>query len=74
MSKEAPDHGSGLSRLEKNQLMNPTICPLRKEEGAHYRSADASSNPTKVGEPDFTGKYREVGIFAFMYYTICIAC
>jgi hypothetical protein len=58
MSKEALNHGSDLSRLDENQLMTPTICPLWKEEGAHYRSANASSNPTKVGEPDFTGKYR----------------
>jgi hypothetical protein len=45
-------------KVAENQLMNPTICPLWKEEGAHYRSAGTSSNPTKVGEPDCACKCR----------------
>jgi hypothetical protein len=57
-SREALKHGSELSNLDENQLITPTICPLWKGEGTHYRSAVASSNPTKVGEPDFTGKYN----------------
>jgi hypothetical protein len=58
MSKEVLNLGSDLSKLEENQLMTHTTCPLWKEEGAHYRSASTFSNPTRVGEPDFTGKYR----------------
>jgi hypothetical protein len=58
MSKEALSHGSDLSKLDENQLITPIICLLWKEEDVHYRSTGASLNPTKVGEPDFTGKYR----------------
>jgi hypothetical protein len=58
MSKEALSHGSDLSKLDENQLMTHTICLLWKEEDVHYRSTNASSKPTKVGEPDSTGKYR----------------
>jgi hypothetical protein len=58
MSKEALNHGLDLSKFEENQLMTPTICPVWKEEGTHYQSTSTSSNPTKVGQPDFTGKCR----------------
>jgi hypothetical protein len=58
MSKEVLNLGLDLSKLEENQLTTHTTCPLWKEEGAHYRSAGTSSNLTKVGEPDFTGKCR----------------
>jgi hypothetical protein len=57
MSKKALNHASDLLKLEENQSMTPIICPLWKEEGSHYLSASTSSNPIKVGELDFTGKY-----------------
>jgi hypothetical protein len=58
MSKEVLNIGSDLSKLEENQLMTHTTCPLWKGEGTHFQSARTSSNTTKVGEPDFTGKCR----------------
>jgi hypothetical protein len=58
MSKEVLNFVSDLSKLEENQLMTLTTCPLWKEEGAHYQSTGTSSNPIKVGGPDFIGKCR----------------
>jgi len=56
MLKEVLSLGSGLSKLEEKQLTTLITYPLWKEEGAHYRSTGTSSNPTKMEEPDFTGK------------------
>jgi hypothetical protein len=58
MSKEVLNFGLDLSKLEESQLMTLITCLHWKDKGAQYRSAGASSNPTKVGGPDSTGKYR----------------
>jgi hypothetical protein len=56
MSKEVLSFGSDLSKLEESQLMTIITCLCWKGKGAQYQSTGASSNPTKVGGPDFTGK------------------
>jgi hypothetical protein len=58
MSKEILNFGLDLSKLEENRLTDLTTYPLWKEEGAHYQLVGTSSNPTKVGGLDFTGKCR----------------
>jgi hypothetical protein len=58
MSKEVLNFGLDLSKLEESQLMTLITCLHWKDKDAQYQSAGASSNPTKVGGPDFTGKYR----------------
>jgi hypothetical protein len=56
MSKEVISFGLALSKLEESQLMTLITCLHWKDKDAQYRSAGTSSNPTKVGGPDMTGK------------------
>jgi hypothetical protein len=58
MSKEVLNFGLDLSEFEESRLMTLIIYLHWKDEGAHYQSVGASSNPTKVGELDFTVKFR----------------
>jgi hypothetical protein len=58
MSKEVLNFGLALSKLEESQLMTLITYLNWKDKDAQYRSAGTSSNPTKVGGPDMTGKYR----------------
>jgi hypothetical protein len=58
MSNDVLSFGLTLSKLEESQLMTLITYLNWKDKDAQYRSTGASSNPTKVGRPDMTGKYR----------------